>query len=156
MEANFCMTFLFVLFSVNTTYAEPLLRGSPESQIKQNVVADKNDLIRITDDTHLEELKAGGELVRIPETVGIKIDPRLTERFRYVRPFVADYLILMGREFHDRFKTELQINSAVRTASHQLSISGSNKNAAPIKGLKRSAHLTGAAIDIAKLTLTRE
>jgi hypothetical protein len=79
MKAYFCVTFLFVLFSTNTTYVEPLLRGSSESQIKQNVVADKNNLVRIADDTHLEELKASGEIVRIPETV--IIDNLLYEGF---------------------------------------------------------------------------
>lgn len=150
------MTLFFLFFVGRTAYSEPLLKGSPESQIKQNRVADTYNLPRIENDAELEEMKAEGLLVRIPDTLGIKIDERLDERFRYVRPWVATYLIKLGRDFYNRFGTDIQINSAVRTVVYQVGISGRNKNAAPATGEKRSSHLTGSAIDIAKLPLTRE
>ena len=150
------MTLFFLIFVGRFAYSEPLLKGSEESQIKQNQVADAHNLTRIENDAELEQMKAEGRLVPIPVTLGIRIDERLHERFRYVRPWVASYLIELGRDFYNHFGTDIQINSAVRTAEHQLGISGRNKNAAPVIGPKRSLHLTGSAIDIAKLPLTRE
>lgn len=150
------MMLFFLIFVGRAAYSEPLLKGSPESQIKQNLVADAYNLVRIEDAAELEAMKATGELVPIPVTLGIKIDERLHERFRYVRPWVATYLTVLGRDFYNRFGTDIQINSAVRTVEYQIEISGRNKNAAPVTGLKRSSHLTGSSIDIAKLPLTRE
>lgn len=156
MKANFCVTILFVLFPFLSAHAEPLLKGSKESQLKQNAIADKFNLIRIENDVELEEMKLSGQLVPIPVTLGIKIDDRLDERLRYVLPWVATYLVELGREFHKQFNAEIQINSAVRTAEHQLHLirNVKNPNAASVTGPKRSVHLTGSAIDIAKLPLT--
>ncbi len=156
MNAHFSLTLLFVLFGAHIAYGEPLLKGSPESQIKQNQIADKSDLVRITNADQLEEMKRSGHLVQIPETRGIKIDDRLASHFRYVRPWVAIYLTRIGKDFHDRFGVDIKINSAVRTIEHQIHLSRRNKNAAPVDGHKRSSHLTGSAIDIAKLPLTEE
>lgn len=138
--------------------AEPRLKGSPESQMRQNAVADYYGLVRIENDEQLEEMIRSGQLVKIPNSIGIKTDERLKERLRYVLPCVADWLIELGKKFHEKFGTEIQINSGVRTISYQdylISVLG-NPNAAPVIGAKRSVHLTGAAIDIAKLPLTKE
>ncbi len=156
MKTLFGLIFVVLVSSVHIAHGEPLLKGSPESQIKQNVEADRIQLVRIINDVVLEEMIAGGLLVKIPDTPGVKIDVRLPERFRFVRPWVATFLIELGKDFKVRFGEEIQINSAVRTIEYQVQISSRNKNAAPIMGEKRSSHLTGSAIDIAKLPLTEE
>lgn len=156
MKNLFCLTFFFLIFSAHVAHGEPLLKGSPESQIRQNTEADRNELVRIKNDVELEKMKATGQLVRIPDTPGVKIDARLQERFRFIRPWVATFLIELGKGFKERFGEEIQINSATRTVEYQMEISGRNKNAAPVTGEKRSSHLTGSAIDIAKLALTEE
>ena len=156
MKTFFGLTLLFLIFTTSVAHGHPLLKGSPASQIKQNQVADKYNLVRIEDESHLETMKDAGLLVRIADTPGIRIDTRLDSRFHYVLSFVNAFLADVGRDFKEEFGVEIQLNSAVRTAVHQLKISGRNRNAAAIIGEKRSVHLTGAAIDIAKLPLTRE
>ncbi len=129
------------------------LLGSPASQIRQNEEADKHNLTRIEDDMELEFFTYAGILVSLEGIPGVVVDPRLRERFRFVRPWVRDFLIVLGKEFRLKFGVNLQINSAVRTAEYQRVLKGWNGNAAPTAGMKRSSHLTGATVDIAKLTL---
>lgn len=156
MKDLICLTFFLLIFTTSTAYGHPLLKGSPASQIKQNEVANEHNLVRIEDNVQLEALKDAGVLVRIADAPGVRIDTRLDDRFHYVLSFVNDFLTDVGRDFKKEFGVEFQINSAVRTAVHQIKISGRNPNAAAIIGEKRSVHLTGAAIDIAKLPLTRK
>jgi D-alanyl-D-alanine dipeptidase len=154
MKTFFGLTLLFLIFSVHVAHGEPLLKGSPESQVKQNAEADRVQLVRINNDVELEEMKAGGLLVKIPDTPGVRVDERLPEHLRFVRPWVATFLVELGKDFKEHFGEEIQINSAIRTVEYQILISKRNKNAAPVTGAKRSSHLTGAAIDIAKLPLS--
>lgn len=143
------------LFS-REAFTDQTLKGSPASLQKQNQEADRIGLTRIADDDELQLLKDHGLLIKIPKTTGIKIDRRLEERFHVVRPWTAKFLSDMGMEFKKRFKANLQVNSATRTAVHQENLAKRNKNAAPVTGETRSAHLTGAAIDLAKKPLTRK
>lgn len=154
---------LFIIVFISCTYlfsheafTDPILKGSPESQMRQNQEADRNGLSRIADSGELELFKENGLLIKIPETPGIKIDPRLDEQFHVVRPWTAKFLSDLGRKFKKRFKANLQINSATRTIVYQEHLAERNKNAAPVTGNTRSAHLTGAAIDLAKKPLTRK
>lgn len=151
------MTFFFLVLVSQAVHGEPLLKGSKESQIKQNAVADAYDLVRIKNNAELEEMKATGRLVRIPDTPGIKVDKRLPEHLRFVLPWVSTFLVETGSVFYWCFGgKEIQINSAVRTAEYQIHLikKSKNPNAASVTGPKRSVHLTGSAIDIAKLPLT--
>ncbi|MBP9842491.1 MAG: hypothetical protein KBC62_00645 [Candidatus Pacebacteria bacterium] len=143
------------LFS-REAFTNQTLKGSPASLQKQNQEADRIGLARIADDSELQLFKENGLLISIPKTTGIKIDPRLDERFHVVRPWTAKFLSDIGKSFKKRFKANLQVNSATRTLVHQENLAKRNKNAAPVTGETRSAHLTGAAIDLAKKPLTRK
>jgi hypothetical protein len=132
-----------------------VLKGSPASLLRQNQEADYSGLTRIEDRAELELFKEKGLLVTIPQTSGIKIDKRLDKQFHVVRPWTAQFLIDLGKNFKKRFKSSLQINSATRTVERQNELAKNNKNAAPATGDTRSSHLTGAAIDIAKKPLSR-
>jgi hypothetical protein len=149
---------VFVYLFSQEGYPDPVFKGSKQSQIRQNLEAERNELTPIANDVELEELKAQGHLVKIPETIGLKIDPRLEEKYRYVRPWTARFLVVFGKKFHQRFRSEVQVNSAVRTIERQKVIAfvEDNKNAAAITGELRSSHLTGSTVDIAKLPLTRD
>jgi hypothetical protein len=133
--------------------ADSILKGSPESLLKQNLEADRSGLTRIADSTELEQLKEQGHLIDIPRTKGIKIDRRLAEQYCVVRPWTAKFLADLGKSFQKHFRSKLQINSATRTIKRQNEIAKYNKNAAPITGETRSSHLTGATVVIAKKPL---
>lgn len=142
------------LFSHNC-YSEPILRGSKESQIKQNLEADQSNLSRIENMKELLQHIGSGLLISIPTSPGVKIDIRLDKRFHYVRPCTAEFIKDLGSRYRERFNVSLQINSAIRTVEHQKEIAKYNRNAAPTTGNMRSSHLTGSTIDISKKKLSR-
>jgi len=135
----------------------PPLKGSHEILIHQNLVADRDGLTRIQDDADLERMRLEGLLVALPLGSGLQVDERLPVNRRYCRPWTADFLAQLSREYSARFRTPLQVNSAVRTVEFQQRLMHINGNAAPAEGDTASPHLTGQAIDIAKhgLSLTQ-
>jgi Family of unknown function (DUF5715) len=135
----------------------PPLKGSHEILLHQNEVADRDGLARIQDDADLDHMRHDGLLVALPLSSGLQVDERLPDNRRYCRPWTADFLAQLSREFYARFQTPLQVNSAVRTVAFQEHLIHINGNAAPAEGDTASPHLTGQAIDIAKhgLSLTQ-
>lgn len=137
------------------------LAGSKAVETWLNKKADELGMVRIEDDVELFYLVSIGYLVPIPDT--ICVDPRLEEKWRYVMPQVAKFLVELQDEYSKTFGEGcFVVNSAVRTIPRQLAItigsgsreSGNNKpntNAASVFGDRRSLHLTGATIDIGKL-----
>ena len=134
----------------------PPLKGSREILIHQNLVADRDGLDRIRDDEDLLEMRRERLLVPLSTDDAIQIDERLPTNRRYCRPWTAQFLETLARAHYARFRTPLQVNSAVRTAEFQEHLLHINGNAAPAEGDTASPHLTGQAIDIAKhgLSLT--
>jgi hypothetical protein len=128
----------------------PPLKGSHEILLHQNEVADRDGLTRIQDDADLERMRREGLLVALPLATSLQVDERLPVNRRYCRPWTADFLTQLSREFYARFQTPLQVNSAVRTVEFQQHLMHINGNAAPAEGDTASPHLTGQAIDIAK------
>lgn len=135
------------------------LVGSPNSQLKQNVRAEIDGLPVIRDDADLLIHKEIGTLVPIPKMV--KIDPRLNEKWHWCTQDTAFFLGDLELEFIEAFGRPFQVNSAVRTAKRQIEIARGDKvfppngNTASVSGPKKSSHLTGATVDIAKVGLTK-
>jgi uncharacterized protein YcbK (DUF882 family) len=65
------------------------------------------------------------------------------------------FLERLSRQYRGRFGQPLRITSLVRTEDHQRNLRGRNPNAAASSGEKRSAHLTGACLDISKKGMSR-
>jgi hypothetical protein len=133
------------------------LKGSHEILLHQNEVADSEGLDRIQDDEDILDLRRQSLLVPIPTSRALLVDERLPEDRRFCRPWSAKFLSTMASAYYARFRTPLQVNSAVRTVEFQQQLLRTNGNAAPADGDTASPHLTGQAIDIAKhgLTLTQ-
>lgn len=134
--------------------AQVSLKGTPDSLRRENAAAEWASLVYIEDDVMLATLKRAGELVPIPETAGVKIDARLDEKWAWVRPWVAEFLHDLGRDFHKVHQSAFRVSSAVRTVEYQGFLTLINLNAAPVTGDRRSTHPTGATIDITKRFLT--
>ena len=134
----------------------PELRGSRDSLLKQNSEIDQAGLTRIEDDAQLEQLEERGVLVPIVSTEYMSINPSLKENRRYARPWTAQFVDDMSREFYQQFGKPLQVTSAVRTAAQQRHLMRVNHNAAPAEGEVASSHLAGTTIDIGKRGLTRK
>lgn len=126
------------------------LRGSREVLIHQNIIADVEGLSRIQDDAQLSAMVRSGDLVALPASPGLEIDPRLPRNRRYCRPWTAIFLRNLARAHQDIFGQPLLLTSAVRTVSFQRHLAHYNGNAAPTSGDTASPHLTGEAIDLGK------
>jgi hypothetical protein len=131
-------------------YMPVALRGSREVLVHQNIIADVEGLSRIQDDAQLSAMVHSGDLVALPASSGLEIDPRLPLNRRYCRPWTAKFLSNLSRAHQDIFGRPLQLTSAVRTVSFQRHLARYNGNAAPTAGDTASPHLTGQAIDLGK------
>jgi hypothetical protein len=134
----------------------PELRGSRDSLLKQNEEIDKAGLTRIENDEQLEQLEQRGVLVPLVDADYLTISPALKENRRYARPWTAQFVDDMSRDFYDQFHKPLEVNSAVRTAEQQRHLTHVNRNAAPAEGEIASSHLAGTTVDIGKRWLSRK
>ncbi|HKT26237.1 MAG TPA: DUF5715 family protein [Terriglobales bacterium] len=134
----------------------PELRGSRDSLLKQNLEIDQAGLQRIEDDDQLQQLEERGVLIRLEDTQYVMISPSLKDKRRYARPWTAQFVDDMGREFYEKFHRPIEVNSAVRTVEQQRKLMRHNHNAAPAEGEVASSHLAGTTVDIAKRGLTRK
>jgi uncharacterized protein YcbK (DUF882 family) len=132
------------------------LYGSREILLHQNEMADRDGLDRVQDEADLLDLRRKKQLVALPVNSTMQIDERLPEDRRYTRPWTAEFLEVLSRDFFATFHQPLQVTSAVRTVEIQKKLERTNGNAAPSEGETASPHLTGEAVDIAKhgLSLT--
>jgi hypothetical protein len=132
------------------SYMPVALRGSHEVLVHQNIIADVEGLSRIQDDAQLSAMVRSGDLVALPASAGLAIDPRLPLNRRYCRPWTEQFLSNLARAHQDIFGRPLQLTSAVRTVNFQRHLAHYNGNAAPTSGDTASPHLTGEAIDLGK------
>jgi len=132
------------------SYMPVALRGSHEVLVHQNIIADVEGLSRIQDDAQLNAMVRSGDLVALPASPALAVDPRLPLNRRYCRPWTAQFLSNLARAHQDLFDRPLQLTSAVRTVNFQRHLAHYNGNAAPTSGDTASPHLTGEAIDLGK------
>ncbi len=132
-----------------------LLKGSHDSLVRQNAEIDRLQLVRIQNDQALEELIARDQLVALPQSNFVRIDPRLEESRRFCRPWTGLFLQDFGQAYYKQFHRPIQVNSAVRTVEQQERLARYNHNAAPAEGETASSHLAGLTVDIAKKGMTR-
>ena len=130
------------------------LYGSHEVLLHQNQMADRDGLTRVHDDADLLDLRRDRRLVPLPAAQNLVVDSRLPLNRRYARPWTAEFLSVLARDFYASFHEPLQVNSAVRTVEFQQRLLRSNGNAAPAAGETASPHLTGQAVDIGKRGLS--
>jgi len=133
----------------------PPLRGSHESLVHQNEMAEADGLERILDDADLNDRIAHGSLVPVPVSSVLTVNANLPENRRYCRPWTAKFLTDLSSAHSARFAGgSLEVTSAVRTVQYQRQLRHINGNAAAADGDVASPHLTGGTIDIAKAGMT--
>jgi hypothetical protein len=131
----------------------PPLKGSHDILVHQNRMADQEGLERLEDDADLERLRGTRQLVSLPESAGLRVNPALPENRRVARAWTAR-AAEAGRAFRARFGQPLEVTSAARTVEYQLRLQQVNGNAAAAEGDTASPHLTGQAIDVGKRGMT--
>ncbi|MFC5862643.1 DUF5715 family protein [Acidicapsa dinghuensis] len=131
------------------------LRGSHESLVHQNEMAEAEGLERILDETDLENRIASGSLVPVPVSAALSVNTDLPENHRYCRPWTAQFLHDFSQAHAAKFPGHsLEVTSAVRTVEYQRQLRRINGNAAAADGDIASPHLTGGTIDIGKSGLS--
>jgi hypothetical protein len=118
--------------------------------MRQNERDEAEGLVRIEDDAQLDQMEASREIVPLPASYTLRVNPDLPLNRRYCRPWTANFLSDLARSHYARFHRAFQVNSAVRTVEFQRALLQINGNAAPADGDIASPHLTGAAVDIGK------
>jgi hypothetical protein len=134
----------------------PLLKGSHETLLRENEMIDVAGIPRIEDDVQLDSLIEREDLVRIPETDALRLNPGLLPDRKYARPVVIDFLHDLSTAYYDRFRQPLVVTSAVRTVLQQRKLRRHNSNAAPENGEAASSHLSGLTIDLGKRGLNKQ
>ncbi len=166
MSRYLIVLMLLVLPSLSVAEQRPPIElvGSRKIETWLNKKADELGMVRIGNDVELDHLIKVGYLVQIPDS--ICVDRRLENKWRYVMPQVAEFLVSLQEEFSKTFgEACFTTNSAVRSIPRQIEITMGtgtrrngnvlpNVNAAATTGERRSLHLTGATIDIGKLDPT--
>lgn len=128
----------------------PPMRGSYESLVRQNQMAQVDGLERILDDQDLQDRIDHGSLVPVPVSASLRVNTDLPENRRYCRPWTAQFLKDLSKAHAARFGSSIEVTSAVRTVEYQRRLRMVNGNAAAADGDVASPHLTGGTIDIAK------
>ena len=130
------------------------LRATRGSQSIQNKRADQDHLTRMENNEMVERWARLELLVRVPEKTSAYYLHAVRSDNRYLRPWAHLFLERLSSQFHSKFRKPMRVTSLLRTASYQRSLQGRNGNAAAAVGPKRSAHLTGACLDISKKGMT--
>ena len=115
-------------------------------------MADGLHLPRIKNNSELKELIDDGELV--PITAGPDLHIAFPRNRAYLRPWAAEALSDLSRDFYSTFGQPLWVDSAVRTVQFQHRLRRWNRNAAPASGPTASVHPAGIAFDLKRRGLT--
>ncbi|MCB1022660.1 MAG: hypothetical protein KDC27_22205 [Acidobacteria bacterium] len=126
------------------------LRAKRGAQAVQNERADDDNLSRMEDREMVERWVRLQLLERVPSKTSHYYLHAVHDENMYLRPWAKLFLERLSRQYHAKHRKPLRVTSLLRTASYQKRLSGRNGNAAAAEGPTRSAHLTGACLDISK------
>jgi uncharacterized protein YcbK (DUF882 family) len=134
------------------------------AQKRQNAAADKHDLTRIKNRDQLRKFIDAGLLVLVDDTDAYVIsdelgekDPKHRRLYKHARQYTKDFLDDLLSEAHRKFGSRYVVTSLVRTVDYQRKLCRSNGNAiCGSRGWKRSSHLTGAAVDISYVGMSKK
>lgn len=145
---------LALLATVAQTLPAASLRATRGSQSIQNKRADQDHLSRMENDEMVERWARLKLLVPVPAKTSSYYLHAVRGQNRYLRPWAHLFLDRLSTQYQARFGRPMRVTSLLRTATYQRSLQGRNGNAAAAVGPKRSAHLTGACLDISKKGMT--
>jgi hypothetical protein len=78
------------------------------------------------------------------------LSPKLPINRRFALPVTVAFVTRLSVEFYQTFHQPLVVDSAIRPATTQRSLTRVNRNAAPAYGLRASSHERGTTVDISK------
>lgn len=158
MQQNGIRTLLLLTacLSLSVSLSAASLRATRGSQLEQNKRADEDQLSRMDNRSMTARWVRLKLLEPVPEKTSAYYLHAVRDENRYLRPWTRLFLSRLSSQFRSRFGKPMRVTSLLRTAEYQRSLQGRNGNAADDEGPRRSAHLTGASLDISKKGMTRE
>lgn len=132
----------------------PSLRAAPGNLLRENHAADRQRLSRIGDRRTLRRFVRAGLLIPMPAVTRTYRVSGVPATLRVARPWTKRFVEQLAAGLHELFGRPLKVTSLTRTAVVQRRLARVNGNAAPAEGVRRSTHLTGAAVDLSARDLS--
>jgi len=132
----------------------PPLVARPLRLSRESAAAARDRLSRMRDLATVERFRRSGLLVEVPLRTRTYYVEGVGTRLRVARPWTRQFVEQLAQTFHDLFDKPLRITSLTRTIARQRALRRTNPSAAPARGPVQSTHLTGAAVDISKRSLS--
>lgn len=130
------------------------LRARSGDLRRENALATRDDLSRLRSLRMLARFRGAGLLVPVPRSARAYYVAGVSPSLRIVRPWTKLFIEQLATAKHLLFGTRLRITSLTRTPAYQKALVATKPNAAPARGPTPSTHLTGAAVDIGKASLS--
>ena len=111
------------------------LKGSPDSMVRQNLVAKQHDLTFATTDEDVMGLIEQGDLVPVEGNANYFLLPNMM--YPFAQPEMHLFIIRLAEQYHEGTGERLVITSLTRPADKQ-----------PKNGHSLSVHPTGMAVDL--------
>jgi Family of unknown function (DUF5715)/LysM domain len=121
---------------------------------RESAAAARERLSRMRTLAMVEHFRRSGLLVEVPLKTRTYYVEGVASGLRVARPWTRQFVEQIARAFHDLFGRPLRITSLTRTTARQRELLRTNPSAAPATGPVQSTHLTGAAVDISKRSLS--
>lgn len=130
----------------------------------QNALADRYHLPRFQDRDELSAYIKDGKLAKLADTDAYLLDSTFGEKdpdhralYAHVQPWTKAFLDTEVGSWHAKLDKRFVVTSGVRTQKYQNLLCHGNANAiCGGTGWRRSAHLTGATIDIGRVGLSEQ
>jgi hypothetical protein len=154
LTLSIAMMFLVVPARARARWNRTVLVANYDSQAIQNERANEYGLSRMRNAAMIQRFYRDGNLVAVPASTRFYYLHEIAPAYRYLRPWTKLFLDRLSSEYYARFGEPLRVTSLVRTVDSQLRLARFDPNAAEARGPHRSAHLTGAALDISKHSMS--
>ncbi|MBI2023427.1 hypothetical protein HYT01_02600 [Candidatus Giovannonibacteria bacterium] len=131
----------------------PLL-ASKDSLRLQNEAADNYGIERMQSPDSIGKFYKAGLLVKISRDAAYYYadSKEISDGYLYLRPYAREFLELLSEKYFKNFSKKLRLTGLIRDPPRQAAIVGLRQSIASGASLfSRSAHLTGAAMDISRL-----
>lgn len=147
--------FLFFGSRIEGQILKASLQGSHESMVRQNEMANEEDLSRLRSAKAIKHFESVGALISLDSNGVFAIDKYLPKWRRFARPWAIDFLNEANDSLKVKFGKSLIVTSCIRDAKTQRKLRRILGNqAASVKGELPSTHLTGAACDVSRRNLS--
>jgi hypothetical protein len=141
------------------TFSERPLLGWRGRVRLENGLANVFGLPQIADNSELQRFISEAKLLRVEQSAGFTIDPKLDSRFHFLRPQALGCLkIALAAGFFEEFRVPFKVTSLVRTKEyHDAKVHAKRISSANCESEETcSLHVRGIAFDISRKGLSEK